>query len=214
MTAGDLMDEISTRAVPRPAALEHTLSRFRSGEPVILGLETGSLIVFGAAVASSTSTAAAISHGSGLIFVALTRQRLRELRIPAMPAEPGSLCPDTHVAVDAATGIGTGISAHDRAQTIRLLADAGSAPDSFHRPGHVIPVAADLRVGTIATAPQVVLMLAALSGGRPEAAAFTSLVSVADPCGLATPGEGVQIAARLGRAYIDSDIIAKSFYWL
>jgi len=46
------------------------------------------------------------------------------------------------VTVDAAEGVTTGISAADRAHTIRALADDDSVPSDFHRPGHVVPLRA------------------------------------------------------------------------
>jgi len=46
------------------------------------------------------------------------------------------------VSVDAATGVTTGISASDRARTLRVLADPGASPSSLTRPGHIIPLTA------------------------------------------------------------------------
>ncbi|MGH7292824.1 MAG: 3,4-dihydroxy-2-butanone-4-phosphate synthase, partial [Myxococcota bacterium] len=81
-----------------------------------------------------------VRHGSGLVFAALEPKRLGKLQIPTMPTDHDSRCPDVHVAVDASSGI----SAADRARTIRALAAATSIPTDFVRPGHVVPVHARL----------------------------------------------------------------------
>lgn len=68
----------------------------------------------------------------------------------ARVAEEGRMRPESRdrhgtayrVSVDVAAGTGTGVSAHDRAATIRRLAHPDAAPAAFQRPGHVFPLAA------------------------------------------------------------------------
>src|SRR3954470_2959556 len=72
------------------------------------------------------------------------------------------------VTVDAKDGAGTGISARDRAHTIRLLADPSSTPGSFTRPGHIVPLRA--RPGGVlrrAGHTEAAIDLAELAGLRP-----------------------------------------------
>jgi 3,4-dihydroxy 2-butanone 4-phosphate synthase/GTP cyclohydrolase II len=82
-------------------------------------------------------------YGRGLICVPLTAHRTEELDLPQMTRRnhEGQKTAFT-ISVDAARGITTGISAADRAQTIRLLADPQAAAASFVRPGHVFPLRA------------------------------------------------------------------------
>lgn len=81
----------------------------------------------------------------GLICVAMRGQRMDRLGIPPMVStERNTSAHGTAfgVPVDAASGITTGISAYDRARTIRLLADPSSTPSDFIMPGHVFPLRA------------------------------------------------------------------------
>ena len=84
------------------------------------------------------------THGRGLICLAMTGERLDELDLPAMVADNTAPHGTAFtVSIDLiGHGVTTGISAHDRAQTIRAAVDAGSSPDDFARPGHVFPLRA------------------------------------------------------------------------
>ncbi|MBM5812034.1 MAG: 3,4-dihydroxy-2-butanone-4-phosphate synthase [Gammaproteobacteria bacterium] len=82
-------------------------------------------------------------YGRGLICLTLTRERCRELRLPLMVHGDG----DRHgtsftVSIEAAAGVTTGISAHDRAHTIRTAVAPGARPDDLRQPGHVFPLMA------------------------------------------------------------------------
>ncbi len=80
-------------------------------------------------------------HARGLICAPLTAERADEIDLPQMASRnrEGMKTAFT-VSVDAAEGITTGISAPDRALTIRLLADPAIGPDAFVKPGHVFPL--------------------------------------------------------------------------
>jgi 3,4-dihydroxy 2-butanone 4-phosphate synthase/GTP cyclohydrolase II len=83
--------------------------------------------------------------GRGLICVAMTGQRLEALEIPMMtPTDANTSRFGTAftVSVDACFGTTTGISAHDRAQTVSVLVDPASKPDELARPGHIFPLRA------------------------------------------------------------------------
>jgi len=82
-------------------------------------------------------------HGRGLICVAMSPERADELNLPLMTdTNTDPLRTAFTVSVDAhqSFGVTTGISAHDRAKTIQLLADPEAKPDDFRRPGHVFPL--------------------------------------------------------------------------
>jgi 3,4-dihydroxy 2-butanone 4-phosphate synthase/GTP cyclohydrolase II len=79
----------------------------------------------------------------GLICVALLPERINQLQLPPMVQDNNALHgTDFTVSVDAAYGVTTGISAYDRAFTIKLLIDKNSKPSDFARPGHVFPIRA------------------------------------------------------------------------
>jgi 3,4-dihydroxy 2-butanone 4-phosphate synthase/GTP cyclohydrolase II len=84
-----------------------------------------------------------ILHARGLICVPMLAHQLRSLGInPMAPENRESQQTDFAVSVDAAEGITTGISAYDRAETIRILADPASKPEMLVQPGHVFPLRA------------------------------------------------------------------------
>jgi 3,4-dihydroxy 2-butanone 4-phosphate synthase/GTP cyclohydrolase II len=82
-------------------------------------------------------------EGRGLICLALTQERLQHLRIGPMTQENTSNFGTAFCeSVDARHGVTTGISAHDRAHTIRVAIDPASGPGDLARPGHTFPLMA------------------------------------------------------------------------
>ena len=82
-------------------------------------------------------------HGRGLICVPMTGKRLSELKIDAMvPDSSDRLDTAFTVSVDAKKGVTTGISAHDRALTVKTLIDFKANPDDLTKPGHIFPLKA------------------------------------------------------------------------
>src|SRR5580658_9573924 len=82
-------------------------------------------------------------HGRGLICVPTTYERLKQLGIEQMVAQNAEhFRTDFQVSVDAARGISTGISAADRALTIKIMADPTAVPEDLVQPGHVFPLRA------------------------------------------------------------------------
>ncbi|HST12349.1 MAG TPA: 3,4-dihydroxy-2-butanone-4-phosphate synthase [Terriglobales bacterium] len=84
------------------------------------------------------------THGRGLICLAMTGERLDELELAPMAPDNSALGGTAFtVSIDAkGHGVTTGISAYDRAETIRAAIDANSYPEDFARPGHVFPLCA------------------------------------------------------------------------
>ena len=98
-------------------------------------------LVLPAELAQPLSMAMLVRFTSGFVNVALPRERCAALRLPALGfSEDADERPLAAVAVDAANGVTTGISATDRATTARLLADPDSVESDFTRPGHVVPL--------------------------------------------------------------------------
>ncbi len=82
-------------------------------------------------------------HARGLICVSLEEDRLRALDLPPMVARnTAKMQTPFTVSVDAVHGTTTGISAHDRAQTVQVLIAEGTRPADLARPGHVFPLCA------------------------------------------------------------------------
>jgi 3,4-dihydroxy 2-butanone 4-phosphate synthase/GTP cyclohydrolase II len=82
-------------------------------------------------------------YGRGLICLTLTQERCRELRLPLMVSDGADrLGTRFTVSIEAAEGVTTGISAHDRAHTIRTAVAPGARPEHLRQPGHVFPLMA------------------------------------------------------------------------
>src|SRR5258708_12907384 len=80
-------------------------------------------------------------HGRGVVCLAMTEERLDHLRIGPMTSENTSQYGTAFCeAIDARDGISTGISAHDRAHTIKLAIDPATRPSDLARPGHMFPL--------------------------------------------------------------------------
>lgn len=83
------------------------------------------------------------TYGRGLICLTLSRERCAQLRLPLMVTET-----DQHhatnftISIEAAEGITTGISAHDRATTVRAAVAPSAKPEDLRQPGHIFPVVA------------------------------------------------------------------------
>ena len=109
--------------------------------------------------------------GRGLICVPTTSERLTQLGIERMVRQNReTFKTDFQVSVDAASGITTGISAADRAQTIKVMADPTTMPEDLIQPGHVFPLRA--RPGGVlqrAGHTEAAVDLVTLAGGRPIA---------------------------------------------
>ncbi|MGB5580895.1 MAG: 3,4-dihydroxy-2-butanone-4-phosphate synthase, partial [Woeseia sp.] len=111
-------------------------------------------------------------YGRGLICLTLTRERCKQLRLPLMVDDT-----DHHhatnftLSIEAAEGITTGISAHDRARTVRAAVAAGAKPEDLRQPGHIFPVMAQPGgVLTRAGHTEAGCDLARLAGFEPAAA--------------------------------------------
>jgi 3,4-dihydroxy 2-butanone 4-phosphate synthase / GTP cyclohydrolase II len=131
--------------------------RFNSIESVVADLQKGKMVIVvddadrenegDVIMAAQFVTPAAVNfmakHGRGLICVPTTSERLQQLGIERMVQQNrDSFKTDFQVSVDAAHGITTGISAGDRAETIRIMADPTALPDDLVQPGHVFPLRA------------------------------------------------------------------------
>jgi len=129
--------------------IQQALDELRAGRFVVVVDDESREREADLVLAAQHATPAAINfmarEACGLICVAMHGRRMDQLGIPPMVSPENNT--SAHgtafgVPVDAASGITTGISAYDRAHTIRLLADPSSTPGDFIMPGHVFPLRA------------------------------------------------------------------------
>lgn len=129
------------------SSIEEAVEDIRKGRPVIVVDDENRENEGDVVVASEKVTPEIINfmakEARGLICVALLPERIKELELPPMVSDNTALHnTDFTVSVDAAYGVTTGISAYDRAFTIKLLIDKNSKPSDFAKPGHVFPIRA------------------------------------------------------------------------
>lgn len=129
------------------STIEDILEDARNGRPYILvdaeDRENEGDICIPAQMATPDVVNFMARFGRGLICLALTGERARQLRLPPMAAENGARNGTAFtVAIEAKEGITTGISAHDRARTIAVAIDQTKGYDDIVSPGHVFPLVA------------------------------------------------------------------------
>ncbi|NQW18885.1 MAG: bifunctional 3,4-dihydroxy-2-butanone-4-phosphate synthase/GTP cyclohydrolase II [Chloroflexi bacterium] len=126
-------------------SVEAAIDAYRNGQMVILVDDEDRENEGDFAMAADAVTPEAINFmatvGRGLICVSMEGGRLDELDLPMMvQRNTARLATAFTISVDATDGITTGISAFDRAQTIRVMIDEKSTPDDLARPGHIFPL--------------------------------------------------------------------------
>jgi 3,4-dihydroxy 2-butanone 4-phosphate synthase/GTP cyclohydrolase II len=127
--------------------IEEVLEEIRAGRMIVVTDDADRENEGDLVMAAEKITPAAVNfmamHGRGLICTPITEERAKQLALQRMVVENReSHRTDFTVSVDAAHGVTTGISAHDRAETIRILADPKSRPEDLVQPGHVFPLRA------------------------------------------------------------------------
>lgn len=82
-------------------------------------------------------------YGRGLVCLTLTRERCQQLRLPLMVSQNGTpFATNFTVSIEAAEGVTTGISAYDRAHTVRTAVRPDARPEDLVQPGHIFPLMA------------------------------------------------------------------------
>ena len=142
------------RGEPTPASdtmklntIEEVLVDLRAGKMVVImddeDRENEGDLIMAAECVRAEDVNFMAKYGRGLICLTLTRERCQQLRLPLMVS-------DTHlnhatnftVSIEAAEGVTTGISAHDRAHTIRTAVRRDAKPEDLRQPGHIFPLMA------------------------------------------------------------------------
>ena len=128
------------------ASIEEAFRELRAGRMIVVvddeDRENEGDLVMAAEMVTPEAINFMATHGRGLICVAMTGERLDELKLAPITPDNTALCGTGFaVSIDVkGRGVTTGISASDRAQTILAAVDACSQPEDFARPGHVFPL--------------------------------------------------------------------------
>jgi len=127
------------------STVEQAIEEIRQGRFVIIvddeGRENEGDIIMAAEKVTPDAINFMARYGRGLICMPVLGERLDELQIPMMSSRNTERHKTAFaVAVDYRHGTTTGISAHDRAATVRAIVDPGSGPEDFSQPGHLFPL--------------------------------------------------------------------------
>jgi 3,4-dihydroxy 2-butanone 4-phosphate synthase/GTP cyclohydrolase II len=136
---------------------EAVMGSFNTIEEIVADLKAGRMVIImddedrenegDLMMAASHVTAQDINfmarYGRGLICLTLTRQRCQQLNLaPMVMNNTGKHTTNFTVSIEAAEGVTTGISAHDRAVTIQAAVAPHAKPSDIHQPGHIFPLMA------------------------------------------------------------------------
>ncbi|SNT65914.1 3,4-dihydroxy 2-butanone 4-phosphate synthase / GTP cyclohydrolase II [Asanoa hainanensis] len=155
------------------STVEEAVAAIAAGKPVVVvddeDRENEGDLIFAAELATPELLAFTVRYTSGYICAPITEEDADRLELPPMYHTNQDRRGTAYtVTVDARAGVATGISAADRAHTIRLLASTDTRPDDLSRPGHVVPLRA--KAGGVLRRPghtEAAIDLAVLAGLRP-----------------------------------------------
>ncbi len=129
------------------SSTEEIVADIKAGKMVILvdeeDRENEGDLVFAADFVTPEKINFMARHARGLICLTLTEERCRQLQLPQMSQENRSSHGTAFtVSIEAASGVTTGISAHDRARTVQVAVAREAKPEDIVQPGHVFPITA------------------------------------------------------------------------
>ncbi|KAK9677645.1 hypothetical protein RND81_11G158000 [Saponaria officinalis] len=129
------------------ASIPEAIEDIRQGKIVIVvddeDRENEGDLVMAAELATPEAMAFFVKHGTGIVCVSMKAEDVERLQLPLMVSSKDNeekLSTAFTVSVDAKRGTTTGVSAKDRAITVRTLASKDSRPEDFNRPGHMFPL--------------------------------------------------------------------------
>jgi 3,4-dihydroxy 2-butanone 4-phosphate synthase / GTP cyclohydrolase II len=190
---------VNESPLARLDSIETAIAAVKDGRPVVViddeDRENEGDLIFASELATPELVAFMVRYTSGYICVAVTEEDADRLDLPPM----FRVNQDRHgtaytVTVDAREGVTTGISASDRATTIRTLAAEDTTAQDLSRPGHIVPLRA--KDGGVLRRPghtEAAVDLAVLAGLRPSGV-LCEIVSEKDPTGMAR-GEELRVFA-------------------
>src|SRR5215211_4839600 len=146
MAEGGAATDLGVSASPF-ASIEDAIEEIRRGRMVVVcddeNRENEGDLTLAAQFATPEAINFMATHGRGLICLSLTPQRCQELGLDLMAAKNESPFKTAFtISIEAAHGVTTGISAHDRAHTIQVAIDPHTRPEDIVQPGHVFPLKA------------------------------------------------------------------------
>jgi 3,4-dihydroxy 2-butanone 4-phosphate synthase / GTP cyclohydrolase II len=127
------------------ASIETAIEEIRAGRMIVVvddeDRENEGDIILAAEKVTPAHVGFMVRYCSGIICVPMEGQRLEELHLPLMAPNPSDPMKTAFtISVDARHGTTTGISATDRATTIKTLIDPATTPSDLNRPGHIFPL--------------------------------------------------------------------------
>ena len=158
------------------ATIPELLEEIRAGRMVVIvddeDRENEGDLIMAAELVKPSDINFMVTHARGLVCLSLTRERCRQLGLPPMVRDNTSQHHTNFtVSIEAAEGVTTGISAYDRAHTIRTAVRPDAEPSDLSQPGHIFPLQAQ---------PGGVLNRA----GHTEAAADLAMMAGLEPAGV------------------------------
>lgn len=194
--------------------IEQALSALRRGLPVIVSddadRENEADLILVAEMLTVPEMARMIRDGSGIVCLCITQEHAERLALPPMAAHNGSRYGTQFtVAIEAAEGVTTGVSAADRVTTIRAAMAVDARPQDLVRPGHVYPIVA--RPGRLRERrghTEAAVELARLAGFRPAGV----LCELMNPDG--TMMRGPQLTAYALQQGLPQLTVAELAAWL
>lgn len=136
-----------SRTASQLSTIAEAISAIAAGRPVIVAddedRENEGDVILSAQLATPEWIAWTVAHSSGLLCAPMSNDIADQLDLPMMVTRNEDVRSTAYtVTVDAAQGVTTGISAHDRARTVQVLAAEESGPADVNRPGHILPLRA------------------------------------------------------------------------
>ncbi|MBB1059089.1 3,4-dihydroxy-2-butanone-4-phosphate synthase [Marilutibacter spongiae] len=158
------------------APIPELLEEIRNGRMVVIvddeDRENEGDLIMAAELVKPSDVNFMVTHARGLVCLSLTRERCAQLGLPPMVRDNTSQHHTNFtVSIEAAEGVTTGISAYDRAHTVRTAVRPDAKPSDLHQPGHIFPLQAQ---------PGGVLNRA----GHTEAAADLAMMAGLEPAGV------------------------------
>ncbi|MFI4967856.1 MAG: bifunctional 3,4-dihydroxy-2-butanone-4-phosphate synthase/GTP cyclohydrolase II [Gammaproteobacteria bacterium] len=128
-------------------SIEDILADFAAGRMVVMmddeDRENEGDLIMAAGMCRAEDINFMARYGRGLICLTLTRERCKQLRLPLMVSDTDkNHTTNFTLSIEAAEGVTTGISAYDRALTVRAAVKADAKPDDLKQPGHIFPLMA------------------------------------------------------------------------
>jgi 3,4-dihydroxy 2-butanone 4-phosphate synthase/GTP cyclohydrolase II len=128
-------------------SIEEILADIRAGRMVVImddeQRENEGDLIMAASLVRPEDINFMARNGRGLICLTVTRERCQQLRLPLMVTETNAqMRTNFTLSIEAAEGVTTGISAHDRAHTVRTAVAPNAKPEDLRQPGHIFPIMA------------------------------------------------------------------------